>query len=91
MLNQLGLRHRRNPDAEYNIAASELDNEDLLTEGTERCEVFVVPKKALGSKKTKAFSLFDKGKRPSDREVRALGLKEKTRFNYFQEWKGKSR
>jgi len=34
-----------------------------------------------------AFQLFDEGKRPSDPEVKALGLKSKTRYNYFQLWK----
>lgn len=33
------------------------------------------------------FELFDQGKRPSDEEVKALGFKSKTRYNYFQEWK----
>ena len=39
------------------------------------------------SKKDKAFALFDQGKRPSDQEVKDLGLKPKTTYNYFQEWK----
>lgn len=39
------------------------------------------------SKKQKAFKLFDQGKRPGDQEVKDLGLKSKTTFNYFQEWK----
>lgn len=34
-----------------------------------------------------AFELFDQGKRPSNPEVKALGLKPKTTYNYFQEWK----
>lgn len=34
-----------------------------------------------------AFQLFDEGKRPSDPEVKALGIKSKTRYNYFQMWK----
>lgn len=34
-----------------------------------------------------AFELFAQGKRPSDPEVKALGLKSKTCYNYFQEWK----
>lgn len=33
-----------------------------------------------------ALELFDQGKRPSDPEVKALGLKSKTRYNYFQQW-----
>lgn len=37
--------------------------------------------------KVLAFALFDKGKRPSDPEVKGLGLKPKSRYNYFQEWK----
>ena len=39
------------------------------------------------SKKEKAFELFSQGKRPSDPEVKALGLSAKTRYNYFQEYK----
>ncbi len=39
------------------------------------------------SKKAKAFELFGQGKRPSDQEIKALGLSPKTRYNYFQEWK----
>jgi len=34
-----------------------------------------------------AFELFEQGKRPSDPEIKALGLKPKTTYNYFQEWK----
>jgi len=34
-----------------------------------------------------AFELFDQGRRPSDPEVKALGLKSKATYNYFQEWK----
>jgi len=30
-----------------------------------------------------AFALFDQGKRPSDPEVEALGLKRKSTYNYF--------
>jgi len=33
-----------------------------------------------------AFELSDQGKRPSDLGMKALGLKPKTRHNYFQEW-----
>ncbi len=39
------------------------------------------------SKKELAFALFDQGKRPSDPEVKALDLKSKSTYNYFQEWK----
>ena len=39
------------------------------------------------TKKAKAFRLFDGGKIPSDREVKALKIKPKTRYNYYQEWK----
>lgn len=34
-----------------------------------------------------AFELFGEGKRPSDEAVKALGLKSKTTYNYYQEWK----
>lgn len=33
-----------------------------------------------------AFALFDEGKRPRDPEVKNLGIKSKTRYNYYQEW-----
>jgi hypothetical protein len=39
------------------------------------------------SKKERAFRLFDEGKRPSDPEVKALGLKPSTVYRYYQEWK----
>jgi hypothetical protein len=39
------------------------------------------------SKKEQAFVLFDQGKRPGDQEVKKLGLKPKTTYNYYQVWK----
>ena len=39
------------------------------------------------TKKAKAFRLFDGGKTPSDREIKALKIKPKTSYNYYQEWK----
>lgn len=39
------------------------------------------------SKKDQAFSLFDQGKKPSSPEVKQLGLKPKTSYNYYQEYK----
>ena len=39
------------------------------------------------SKKSKAFELFNQGYRPGDKEVKALGLKSKTTYNYYQLWK----
>ena len=42
------------------------------------------------SKKQKAFELFSQGKRPSDPEVKSLGLKSKSLYNYYQEWKKSS-
>lgn len=39
------------------------------------------------SKKSKAFELFSQGFRPSAPEVKSLGLKPKSSYNYFQEWK----
>lgn len=39
------------------------------------------------SAKQKAFDWFNQGKRPSDQEVKALGLKPKSVYNYYQEWK----
>lgn len=37
--------------------------------------------------KYRAFELFSQGKRPSDNEVKSLKLKNKTLYNYYQEWK----
>ena len=42
------------------------------------------------NKKNKAFALFNQGFRPGDQEVKALGLKPKTSYNYFQLWKQSS-
>lgn len=39
------------------------------------------------NKKKQAFRLFSEGKRPSDPEVKALGLANKTLYNYFQFFK----
>lgn len=39
------------------------------------------------SKKQKAFELFSQGMRPSNPEVKSLGLKPKSLYNYFQEFK----
>ena len=39
------------------------------------------------SKKQKAFKLFDQGKKPRDQEIKSLGLKSKSTYNYYQEWK----
>jgi hypothetical protein len=37
--------------------------------------------------KEMSFQLFDQGKRPSDAEVRALGIKPSTAYRYYQQWK----
>lgn len=37
--------------------------------------------------KDKAFALFTLDRKPSDPEVKALGIKSSTRHNYFSEWK----
>jgi hypothetical protein len=34
-----------------------------------------------------AFALFDEGRRPSDTEVKALGLKSRSTYCYYQQWK----
>lgn len=39
------------------------------------------------SKRKDALALFALGKKPSDPEVKALGLKPKTCYAYFQDWK----
>jgi hypothetical protein len=37
--------------------------------------------------KERASHLFDEGKRPSDPEVKALGIKSNTAYRYYQDWK----
>jgi len=39
------------------------------------------------SMKERVFRLFDKGKRPGDPEVKALGIKPNSAYRYYQEWK----
>lgn len=39
------------------------------------------------TKKAKVYQLFDKGRRPSDPEVKALGIKPSSAYRYFQAWK----
>jgi len=39
------------------------------------------------SKKAKAFLLFSQGKRPSDSEVKSLGIKPNSAYRYYQDWK----
>ena len=39
------------------------------------------------TRKAKAFQLFNHGKRPSDPEVKALGIKPNTAYRYYQDWK----
>ena len=34
-----------------------------------------------------AFELFNQGKRPSDREVKATKIKSQILYRYYQEWK----
>jgi len=38
------------------------------------------------SEKDKAFTLFDEGKTSSSPDVKALGLKGTTKYNYYLEW-----
>jgi len=39
------------------------------------------------SKKAQAFQLFNADKRPSDSEVKSLGIKPETAYRYYQDWK----
>lgn len=41
----------------------------------------------MAKTKDKAFALFTLDKKPRDPEVKALGIKSSTRWNYFNEWK----
>lgn len=42
------------------------------------------------SKKEQAFTLFDQGRRPSDPEVKELGIKADTLYRYFTYWKSQN-
>ena len=46
--------------------------------------------KESNSKKAKAFELFGEGKRPSDSEVKTLGIKPNSAYRYYQDWKRSS-
>lgn len=39
------------------------------------------------TKKARVYQLFDRGKRPSNPEVKALGIKPNTVYRYYQDWK----
>jgi len=43
--------------------------------------------KGRDSKKARAFQLFSQGKRPSDSEVKTLGIKPESTYRYYQQWK----
>jgi len=43
--------------------------------------------KRKDTKKAKAFQLFDEGGRPGDPKVKGLGIKPKTAYRYYQDWK----
>jgi len=45
------------------------------------------PKLSKGSKKARAFQLFNEGKRPGDPKVKSLGIKPETAYRYYQDWK----
>ena len=45
------------------------------------------PKLSKGTKKARAFQLFDEGKRPGDPKVKSLGIKPETAYRYYQGWK----
>jgi len=42
---------------------------------------------AVAAVKELAFALFDEGKRPGDPEVRALNVKRRSTYSYYQDWK----
>ncbi len=43
--------------------------------------------KRKDTKKAQAFELFNEGKRPSDSEVKSLGIKPNSAYRYYQQWK----
>jgi len=42
--------------------------------------------KRKDTKKAQAFELFNEGKRPSDFEVKSLGIKPNSAYRYYQHW-----
>jgi hypothetical protein len=46
-----------------------------------------IPKLNKGTKKARAFQLFNEGKRPGDPKVKSLGIKPETAYRYYQDWK----
>lgn len=55
----------------------------------QKCEVSSSKERVKGqdTKKARVCQLFDRGKRPSDPEVKALGIKPDTAYRYYQDWK----
>ena len=47
----------------------------------------IINQKESKSKKTQAFQLYNEGKKPSDPEVKSLGIKPESAYRYYQNWK----
>jgi hypothetical protein len=65
------------------IVRSELDKTKIDHE-------VILPQKRItgvNTKKARLFELFSHAKRPSDPEVKALGIKPETVYRYYQQWK----
>ena len=60
-----------------------------ITELAQICEASSLKEgsRRQDTKKTRANQLFDRGKRPSSPEVKALGIKPDTAYRYYQDWK----
>jgi hypothetical protein len=60
-----------------------------LIELAQKCEVASSKErvKRQDTKKARVYQLFDRGKRPSDPEVKALDIKPNTVYRYYQDWK----
>ena len=66
-----------------NLARSQIGELKVEQEGSPRKDK--IERKDTG--KARVFRLFDDGKRPSDREVKATKIKSQILYRYYQEWK----
>jgi len=58
-----------------------------MERSTKELSALEIPKLSKGTKKARAFQLFNEGKRPGDLEVKSLGIKPETAYRYYQDWK----
>lgn len=58
-----------------------------MERSTKELSALEIPKLSKGTKKARAFQLFNEGKRPGDLKVKSLGIKPETAYRYYQDWK----